>query len=105
MTKHKAICLGVLVTISAFTTFAQQPQRQPTPNDTLVSPEVHADNRVTFRIYAPKAGEVTVGAVKSGSTSWGIRVAVQPPQIKNAAASATTIGRCLSDQRISPSII
>jgi enterochelin esterase family protein len=61
MTKYKAICLGFLLTVSAFTIFAQQPQRQPTPNDTLVSPEVHADKRVTFRIYAPKASEVTVG--------------------------------------------
>lgn len=40
---------------------AQQPQRKPTPNDTLVSPEVQADHKVTFRIYAPKASEVTVG--------------------------------------------
>jgi enterochelin esterase family protein len=39
---------------------AQQPQRQPTPNDTLVSPEVAPDHKVTFRIYAPKASEVTV---------------------------------------------
>ena len=35
-------------------------QRQPTPNDTLVSPDVQADKRVIFRIYAPKAQEVTV---------------------------------------------
>jgi len=43
--------------------FAQppQPQRTPTPNDTLVSPEVAPDHRVTFRIYAPKASEVTLG--------------------------------------------
>lgn len=61
MTKHKTLFLGFLLTISAFVTFAQQPPRQPTPNDTLVSPEVHADSRVTFRIYAPKADEVTVG--------------------------------------------
>jgi enterochelin esterase family protein len=41
--------------------FAQgAPQRTPTPNDTLVSPEVHNDHRVTFRIYAPKASEVTL---------------------------------------------
>jgi enterochelin esterase family protein len=40
---------------------AQPAQRQPTPNDTLVSPEVHSDKRVTFRIYAPKASEVTLG--------------------------------------------
>lgn len=36
------------------------PARQPTPNDTVVSPEVLPDKRVTFRIYAPKASEVTL---------------------------------------------
>lgn len=41
--------------------FAQPAQRQPTPNDTLKSPEVLSDGRVVFRIYAPKADEVTVG--------------------------------------------
>jgi enterochelin esterase family protein len=39
---------------------AQLPRRQPTPNDTLKSPEVQTDHRVTFRIYAPKASEVIV---------------------------------------------
>jgi enterochelin esterase family protein len=40
---------------------AQQiPRPAPTPNDTLVSPEVLSDNRVTFRIYAPKATEVAI---------------------------------------------
>jgi enterochelin esterase family protein len=39
---------------------AQPPRRQPTPNDTLKSPEVLSDNKVTFRIYAPKASEVTL---------------------------------------------
>ncbi|MBI1786902.1 MAG: esterase [Acidobacteria bacterium] len=39
---------------------AQPPRREPTPNDTLVSPEVLSDRRVTFRIYAPKASEVTL---------------------------------------------
>ena len=40
---------------------AQQiPRPAPTPNDTLVSPEVLSDNRITFRIYAPKATEVAV---------------------------------------------
>ena len=38
----------------------QRPQRTPTPNDTLVSPDVSADHRVTFRIYAPKASEVSM---------------------------------------------
>jgi enterochelin esterase-like enzyme len=39
---------------------APQAQRQPTPNDTLVSPEVLSDRRVTFRLYAPKASAVTL---------------------------------------------
>src|SRR5262245_32353772 len=52
-----AFLLASSVSIAAF---SQQPQRQPTPNDTLISPEAHADNRVTFRIYAPKASEVTL---------------------------------------------
>ena len=39
---------------------AQQRQPQPTPNDTLKSTEVHPDRTVTFRIYAPKASEVTL---------------------------------------------
>ncbi len=39
---------------------AQMQRRQPTPNDTLISPEIQADRTVVFRIYAPKASEVTV---------------------------------------------
>src|ERR1700730_13080329 len=39
---------------------AQTPRREPTPNDTLKSPEILSDNRVTFRIYAPKASEVSI---------------------------------------------
>ncbi len=39
---------------------AQPPRREPTPNDTLTSPEVLPDHRVTFRIYAPKATDVSV---------------------------------------------
>lgn len=31
---------------------------QPTPRPNVVSPEVHTDNSVTFRFYAPKANEV-----------------------------------------------
>lgn len=61
MTTYKSVFLSTLLTLFCFTALAQQPPRQPTPNDTLVSPEVHADKRVTFRIYAPKANEVTVG--------------------------------------------
>jgi enterochelin esterase family protein len=37
-----------------------QAQRRPTPNDTLKSTEVASDHKVTFRIYAPKADEVSV---------------------------------------------
>jgi enterochelin esterase family protein len=54
---------GVL-TLAAFVSnraAAQFPSRQPTPNDTLKSTEVSSDHKVTFRIYAPKASDVSVG--------------------------------------------
>jgi enterochelin esterase-like enzyme len=40
---------------------AQFGARQRTPNDTLKSTEVSTDHKVTFRIFAPKASEVSVG--------------------------------------------
>ena len=40
---------------------AQFTARPRTPNDTLKSTEVSADHKVTFRIFAPKASEVSVG--------------------------------------------
>ena len=50
----------LVLTLAAAAAFSQPPRGEPTPNDTLKSPEVAADHRVTFRIYAPKATEVTV---------------------------------------------
>jgi enterochelin esterase-like enzyme len=38
----------------------RQPRFQPPPDANVISPELHADGRVTFRIYAPKATEVVV---------------------------------------------
>jgi enterochelin esterase-like enzyme len=52
-----ALAAGALLAAAAS---AQMPRREPTPNDTLKSPEVSADDRVTFRIWAPKASEVSV---------------------------------------------
>ncbi len=64
MHRHKLSTVAgiILLVCSVFPTcFAQPAQRQPTPNDTLKSPEALSDGRVVFRIYAPKASEVTVG--------------------------------------------
>jgi enterochelin esterase-like enzyme len=58
MTLHKVLISGL---VSGVLLMAQAPRREPTPNDTLKSPEVMPDHRVTFRIYAPKASEVSVG--------------------------------------------
>ncbi len=52
--------LGLAV-LNAPTSSAQAPQRRPTPNDALSSTEVAPDKKVTFRIYVPKADEVSVG--------------------------------------------
>ncbi len=53
------LALG-LVSLALSPLAAQPPRRTPTPNDRLVSPEVHPDRKVTFRIYAPRASEVTL---------------------------------------------
>ena len=54
------ILVAVVIGLAAQQSAAQPPQRQPTPNDTLVSPEVSPDHKITFRVYAPKASEVSV---------------------------------------------
>lgn len=53
-----ALFLAALTLVPAAN--AQFPRREATPNDTLQSTEVLPDSRVTFRIYAPQASEVTV---------------------------------------------
>jgi enterochelin esterase-like enzyme len=47
----------------------QPPRREPGPNDTLKSPEVSADRHVTFRIFAPRASEVTLTGDWLGSAA------------------------------------
>jgi enterochelin esterase family protein len=46
--------------VACFGCVAQIPNRPPNVNDTLQTVEVGSGNRVTFRIYAPKASAVTV---------------------------------------------
>ncbi len=55
------LCLFALSTTALPRAEAQPPRRPRTPNDTLKSTEVADDHKVTFRIYAPKADEVSVG--------------------------------------------
>ncbi|HTU93223.1 MAG TPA: alpha/beta hydrolase-fold protein [Gemmataceae bacterium] len=64
MTRQRLVGLGMVLVLvllaSATQLAAQRPGRKSTPNDTLVSTEILADHRLTFRLYAPKATEVTV---------------------------------------------
>ncbi len=60
---HHSALLFVLLFIAGFAppnAHAQFSRREPTPNDALISTEVADDHKVTFRIYAPKADEVSV---------------------------------------------
>jgi enterochelin esterase family protein len=59
---------GACALLLAAAAAGQPARREPTPNDTLQSPEVSADHRVTFRIFAPKASEVTLTGDWLGST-------------------------------------
>jgi enterochelin esterase family protein len=60
-TWFRAVVVLGLMCLATLQARAQGPRRQPTPNDTLKSTEVAPDHKVTFRIYAPKATEVSVG--------------------------------------------
>lgn len=57
------VVIGLIAMMEALSPGArgQTARREATPNDNLKSPEVLPDNRVVFRLYAPKAGEVSVG--------------------------------------------
>ena len=59
MTRTTLAALG-LIGLTVGPTAAQPPKKDPNPAATLVSPEVHPDKKVTFRIFAPKASEVTL---------------------------------------------
>src|SRR5437764_268191 len=61
MIQQRIAKFSIAATLVVMASVAQPPRREPTPNDTLKSPEILPDNRVTFRIYAPKASEVSVG--------------------------------------------
>jgi enterochelin esterase-like enzyme len=54
------LILVLLLSLAGSSTTAQIPNRPPTPGDSLQSVKISADNKVTFSIYAPKAGAVTV---------------------------------------------
>ena len=51
---------AILLALTSSSLAEAQAQRRSTPNDTLKSTEVADDHKVTFRIYAPKADEVSV---------------------------------------------
>src|SRR5919197_5798130 len=89
-TVRSGVVLGLLVLASVAS--AQPPRRPATPNDTLKSPEVLADRQVTFRIYAPKASDVSVSGdwvaqglgtggklTKDDKGVWSITVGPLPP--------------------------
>ena len=64
---------------------------------------VASASRSAGAMPCPSTSTVTVGAVRSGSTSTGIRDAAQPPPASSAAAAASTAGRLRSDHRMSAS--
>ncbi|MGH9937233.1 MAG: alpha/beta hydrolase-fold protein [Blastocatellia bacterium] len=102
MIQQKIVRIAVtllLAQAASIASFAQQPQRQPTPNDTLVSPEVLSDNRVTFRIYAPKASEVTLrgdwmetpGPVKLEKNEQGVWAVTAGPLVPDFYSYSFTV--------------
>jgi len=97
---HRKAQSGVVLSLMflAAAVSAQPPKKEPTPNDTLVSPEVLADRKVTFRIYAPKASEVTLrgdwmeaGPVKLEKDAKGVWAATVGPLAPDFYSYAFTV--------------
>ena len=93
--RYRVLYAALLTTIA----WAQPPRRVPTPNDTLVSPEVLPDRQVSFRIYAPKAAEVTLrgdwmeapGPVKLEKDAQGIWSATVGPLAPDSYSYSFTV--------------
>ena len=91
--KVRVTVLMSVIAVLVQTGFAQQPAGPPVSRTPAVrSPEVHADRRVTFRIYAPKATEVTVSGefevgapahklTKDAQGIWSVTVGPFEPEI------------------------
>lgn len=50
---HSWIVVSLPAALLLIPAVVAQPVRMPSPADTVVSPEVHPDGRITFRLYAP----------------------------------------------------
>jgi enterochelin esterase-like enzyme len=75
------LALAALATSRAEAQETKRQRRQPSPGETVKSIEVAPDHKVTFRIYAPKATEVSVGGdfgggklIKGEHGIWSITV-------------------------------
>ena len=56
----RTLLASFLLVLSATTVWAQAQPAPPAPPPVIISPEVHADNSVTFRFRAPNAHEVVL---------------------------------------------
>lgn len=55
-----ALGLAALAAVLTSGVLGQTPDRTPTPNDNLISPEVLPDHSVVFRVFAPQAAQVSI---------------------------------------------
>ena len=91
--KVRFTVLTFVIAVLVQTGFAQQPAGPPASRTPAVrSPEVHPDRRVTFRLQAPKATEVTVSGefevgapahkmTKDAQGTWSVTVGPFEPEI------------------------
>jgi enterochelin esterase-like enzyme len=82
--------LAMVVLAAGMVVFGILAQRPPAVAESVASPQVLPDHRVTFRLLAPKAGEVTVSGEfmsgskplqKDGKGLWSVTVGPLPPDI------------------------
>lgn len=79
---YAVLCLSLLICLASQLRAAGQRQ-------SIMSPEVHADRRVTFRLYAPRANSVGVGV--------GSMQGIQPMSRSNNGLWSITLGPAQPD--------
>ena len=95
MSSHRSAWIGAILVVFLFASVAlaqpdpAQANRPAAPR--LVSPEIHPDRTVTFRLWAPQANEVTLNGSWEGGSNikmakdsagvWSVTLGPMAPQL------------------------
>ena len=102
-TNKKSLQLALLVSFLIFGILALRAQEAPWMRNRVVSPELHADNSVTFKIFSPESDKITISGnwmdgwgasealIKNDTGLWTLTVGPLEPEIYTYSFSSNGI--------------